>query len=152
MTLYNIKTEDNQFRITKFDNDLNVDSSYLVSEDACECPAGVRSTCRHRQMLSTFLACDAVDQPMFWDFENHTWYHAPGEEPIYIQPASEDSLEIEDEEVSSDEEIRDAFCRDRQHVPEPDAQTSRALEQSPIALAPNPERMVGIVPGRIRRI
>lgn len=69
MTLYNLKSADGDWRITKFTNDLEPEGSYLVSADACTCPAGVRPTCRHRQMLPKFLAAGAEDSGMFFHFE-----------------------------------------------------------------------------------
>ena len=36
MTLYNLKTSGDQYRITKFTNDLDVESSYLCSAVECE--------------------------------------------------------------------------------------------------------------------
>ena len=73
MALYNLRSADGDWRITKFDGDLNVESSYLVSTDACECPAGHRPSCRHRQMLPRMLAAQAEDSPMFYDFDRDTW-------------------------------------------------------------------------------
>lgn len=69
MSLYNLKSADGDWRITKYDNDLNPEGSYLVSADACTCPAGARPTCRHRQMLPKFLAAGAEDSGMFFHFE-----------------------------------------------------------------------------------
>lgn len=74
---YNCKTEiDAQgatnYRISKFDADLNVEASYLVKTDGaltCECPAGHRPSCRHRQMLPRFLAEGATNGQKFYDFE-----------------------------------------------------------------------------------
>lgn len=74
MTLYNLKSADGEWRITKFDDDLNVESSYLVSEKECECPAGSRDTCRHRQMLPIMLEAEAQDSALFYDFENKEFY------------------------------------------------------------------------------
>jgi hypothetical protein len=70
MTLYNLKSADGQWRITKFTNDLDVESSYILSETECECPAGSRPTCRHRQMLPIMLANSLEDSGGFYDFEN----------------------------------------------------------------------------------
>ena len=53
--LYSLRTDGDQYRITKF-VDGDVESSYLCTESECECPAGHRHTCRHRQMLPTMLA------------------------------------------------------------------------------------------------
>lgn len=67
MPLYNAKTEGHSLRITKFDSDLNVESSYLTTTENCECPAGVRSTCRHRQMY--WILKTIADKPEFWDYD-----------------------------------------------------------------------------------
>lgn len=70
MTLYNLKSDGDQYRITKFTNDLDVESSYILSETECECPAGSRPSCRHRQMLPTMLAEALCDSGGFYDFDN----------------------------------------------------------------------------------
>jgi hypothetical protein len=70
MTLYNLKTDGDEYRITKFTNDLEVESSYLTSHQECTCPAGHRPTCRHRQMLPSMLAADLADSGGFYDFES----------------------------------------------------------------------------------
>jgi len=67
MTLYNLHTDGDQYRITKLTNDLEVESSYLMTAAECECPAGHRPTCRHRQMFADLLPlCDTM---WFWDFK-----------------------------------------------------------------------------------
>ncbi len=53
--LYSLRTDGDQYRITKF-VDGNPEGSYLTSETECECPAGHRHTCRHRQMLPQMIA------------------------------------------------------------------------------------------------
>jgi hypothetical protein len=72
MTLYNLKTSTDGFRITKFDEDLNVESSYITSLNGCDCPAGHRGTCRHREMLSTLRA--KANRPWMYDYDNKRWY------------------------------------------------------------------------------
>jgi hypothetical protein len=72
MTLYNLKSALDDYRITKFTPDLDVESSYLIGtgingQIECECPAGTRPTCRHRQMLNDLIPL--VDTEFFWDFE-----------------------------------------------------------------------------------
>ena len=75
MTLYNLRTALDGYRITKWDSDMNPESSYLIGgadhtdRVECECPAGSRSTCRHRQMLQDLIPL--VDTEFFWDFERH---------------------------------------------------------------------------------
>ncbi len=75
MSLYSLKTDTAakafgaaQFIITKFDDDLNVEASYLVTELACTCPAGVRPSCRHRKMLSRMKS--HLDDGWFYDYEH----------------------------------------------------------------------------------
>src|SRR5215472_10329142 len=54
MELYNLKRTPTPgwFIMTKFDKNLEVESSYLMSYDTCPCPRGqVHSNCRHRTML-----------------------------------------------------------------------------------------------------
>jgi len=68
MTLYNLHTDGDHYRITKF-VDGNVESSYLLSHNECECPAGSRPTCRHRQMLPSMLSQGIANTHWFWDRE-----------------------------------------------------------------------------------
>jgi hypothetical protein len=67
-TLYSLRTDGVQFRITKF-VDGEVESSYICNTRECECPAGHRATCRHRQMLPQLLAERIVDTHWFYDFD-----------------------------------------------------------------------------------
>ena len=73
MTLYNMKKVNGEYRITKFDEHLNVESSYLTSPEACECPAGHRNTCRHRQMLPVFIDNNKVNTAWCLDWEKGRW-------------------------------------------------------------------------------
>jgi hypothetical protein len=68
--LYNLHTDGDNWRITKF-VDGNVESSYLCSETECECPAGSRPSCRHRQMLPSMLAHGLCNTHWFWHFDLH---------------------------------------------------------------------------------
>jgi hypothetical protein len=98
MTLYNLRSALDDYRITKFTADLDVESSYLMADAgngsfACECPAGTRPTCRHRQMLHDLLPL--LDTPYFWDFERKVAVDAndnlrPAEETV--EDTSEDAF------------------------------------------------------------
>jgi hypothetical protein len=99
MTLYNLRSDGDGYRITKFDNDLNVESSYLLSEHACECPAGHRSSCRHRQMLPHMLAAGLADSAGFYDFETRQ----------VLVPISDDPME---EDIPSTEPEAAAYSGD----------------------------------------
>jgi hypothetical protein len=69
-TLYNLHTDGDQYRITKF-VDGEVESSYLSTETECECPAGHRESCRHRQMIPEMLARGLTNTHWFWNFDRH---------------------------------------------------------------------------------
>lgn len=73
MSLYNCRHSGDQYRITKFDSDMNPQGSYLCDTDNCECPAGVRPSCRHRQMLPKFIARGHVGDEWFFDFDRGGW-------------------------------------------------------------------------------
>lgn len=71
--LYNCRHSGDQYRITKFDDDMNPQGSYLLSLEECDCPAGVRPTCRHRQMLPKFIARQHVGDEWLFDFDRGGW-------------------------------------------------------------------------------
>lgn len=77
--LYNCKIDGDHYRITKFSPDLEVESSYLTSDSECDCPAGHRHTCRHRQMLPRFIDKSATRGQWFLDFDRDHWVRAVGE-------------------------------------------------------------------------
>lgn len=76
-TLYNLHTDGDQYRITKF-VDGNPESSYLTTHSECQCPAGHRHTCRHRQMLPEMLAAGLENSHFFWDFDRHMAFDISG--------------------------------------------------------------------------
>ena len=75
MSLYNAKSVDSALRITKFDDELDVESSYITTRDTCECPASRRHTCRHREMYSEFVETKRVDTECFLDWDERKWYY-----------------------------------------------------------------------------
>ena len=100
-TLYNCRHSGDQFRITKFDTDMNVQSSYLCTETECECPAGARHSCRHRDMLPRFIERSMVDQPWMYDYDRGGWVMTAIDEdlvdaapaaPRVVEPAPEISV------------------------------------------------------------
>jgi len=97
MTLYNCRHDGDEYRISKFDNDMNVESSYMLSLEECTCPAGVRPTCRHRQMLPKFIAREHIGDSWMFDFDRGGWVqmgeeYAQQEEPIVIHESIKASL------------------------------------------------------------
>lgn len=104
MILYNLRSGLGPTIITKFDDDMNVEASYEVSREACTCPAGVRSTCRHRQMLP-FLEPKA-NTDWFYCFDDNTW-HRPLSDEDEVEPEGprEDEASTPAEALPSVEEI-----------------------------------------------
>lgn len=76
MSLYNCKTDGDQYRISKFTNDLDVEASYLTDGAECDCPAGHRPVCRHRIMLVRFIAKNATAGQWFHNYEYNQWIRA----------------------------------------------------------------------------
>jgi len=89
MTLYNLRSADGDYRITKFDSGLNPESSYLIGPGPagglpeCTCPAGTRPTCRHRQMWTSILPL--VDTEFFWDFDRAMICDGDGDPVSYLE-------------------------------------------------------------------
>ena len=71
--LYNCRHAGDQYRITKFDDYMNVESSYLCTERECECPAGHRPMCRHREMLPKFIGRKTINTDWFLDYGRGGW-------------------------------------------------------------------------------
>lgn len=95
--LYNCHTDGDNYRITKF-NDGEIESSYLCSTTECQCPAGHRHSCRHRQMLPLFLARGAINSFWFLDFERKGWVmNEIGASDVYAEPIG---LEVKDRKRS----------------------------------------------------
>ena len=71
---YRMHTTDDGIRVTKLDADLNPESSYITSLDICECPAGHRDTCRHRQMLPLFISTNRINSKWLYNFKTRKWF------------------------------------------------------------------------------
>src|SRR5258708_7476470 len=72
-SLYNCKHSGDQYRITKFDEHMNVESSYLCTTKECECPAGKRPKCRHREMVPRFIQRGTVGTEWCYDYDRGGW-------------------------------------------------------------------------------
>lgn len=80
--VYNLRSHKlDNFIVTKFDDDFNIESYYEMTvadgEVRCGCPAGVRPTCRHRQMFAQLLT--RLDTAWFLDFDTRAWVDPTGE-------------------------------------------------------------------------
>lgn len=92
--LYSCRHSGDQYRITKMDAYANIESSYLCTATECECPAGHRPSCRHRDMLPKFIHRGHVGDDWLWDHDRGGWVQGAGVEltaqPLLVQ--SEQSL------------------------------------------------------------
>jgi hypothetical protein len=79
--LYNCRHDGDQYRVTKFDAHLNVESSYLCDLQSCDCPAGKRPRCRHREMLPKFIQRKAVGTGWAYDYDRGGWVQIAEDEP-----------------------------------------------------------------------
>jgi hypothetical protein len=80
--LYSCRHDGDQYRITKLTNHLDVESSYLCTITECQCPAGVRPTCRHREMLPKFIQRGAVGTGWMLDWDRGGWVDNRTEEEL----------------------------------------------------------------------
>ena len=92
--LYSCRHDGQEYRITKW-NDGNVESSYLCSEDECECPAGVRPSCRHREMLPYFISRNAINTGWWFDWDRGGWVDMREELEEPEAPETQDSSAVE---------------------------------------------------------
>lgn len=123
MSLYNCKSDGDQYRISKFTNDLDVEASYLCDGAECDCPAGHRPVCRHRIMLPRFIAKDATAGQWFHNYEHNQWIRAASDdEPDTLG----DLASVASEVTSHDERATDSA----KHA----AQFERVWEDKPINL------------------
>jgi hypothetical protein len=86
--LYNCKAAGESYRITKFDDAMNIESSYLCTATTCECPRAKYPSCRHREMLPKFLHRQHVGDEWFFDFDRGGWVQG------WLEPSSEPEPEL----------------------------------------------------------
>ena len=76
MSLYNLKALPDKFIITKFDDDLNPQASYQLSEGVCTCPAGIHDRyCRHKEMRELFEERGRVNSGWLLQYPEHKWWY-----------------------------------------------------------------------------
>ena len=89
MTYYHLAhgdfSADGDYIITKLTPDFVAEATYNLSLRECTCPAGHRPTCRHRQMLPTFLAAGHISDGYLLSWPLLVWLppHNPdGSDPV----------------------------------------------------------------------
>lgn len=107
--LYNCKHDGDQYRITKFNSDFNVEASYLCDLHSCECPAGHRPHCRHRGMLPKFIQRQHVGDNWFYDHDRGGWVQGWKEEATPVQTELTIAHEITLPNDVSPDDVANAF-------------------------------------------
>jgi len=105
MELYSLRKTDTPgaYIITKFNADLEVESSYLLTHDECACPRGRHRTCRHRIMLGVFKQHKHIGDGWFLDYHTRQWLEpstnhdyepeiAPEQEQSTVEPVLPSSV------------------------------------------------------------
>lgn len=110
--LYSCRHDGDQFRISKFDEHGEVLSSYLCDEQNCECPAGHRRMCRHREMLPLFIRRNAVNSGWWLDYDRGGWVQMFDETPAMTSEGAELTIEtiITLPNDSTSEMVAEAFA------------------------------------------
>lgn len=106
LNFYNCRFAPPGYRITKFDSEYNVEGTYLVQPRegthgwTCECPAGHRPTCRHRDMLPKFIKDGHLDDGWFLRWDNRQWARP-------VQPEAQDKIDQQlADEIAADQEAK----------------------------------------------
>jgi hypothetical protein len=77
VSLYQIRTVGEGYRIIVFDDGLNVLRYYHMHRTrdgwSCGCPQQQMSTCRHRIMLWKFQQAKRIDTGWFYDYDAEAW-------------------------------------------------------------------------------
>lgn len=115
--LYNCRHAGDQYRMTKFNEHLDVESSYLCTTKECDCPAGQRPMCRHREMLPKFLQRGTVGTDWFYDYSRGGWVQMDYEpEEMPPLPAGVQLVSLDNPEAVYNA-IADAVGEPRASVP-----------------------------------
>lgn len=97
--LYNAKRAGDAYRVTKFVDD-EPEGSYITTLTTCDCPAGIRPVCRHRQMLPKFMEREAIDTGWFFDFDRGGWVdYRTEDEALPPLPAGVQAFSLDDPSV-----------------------------------------------------
>ena len=80
--------------ITKFDNEMNVERSYLVSNGECACPRGAAHTCRHRDMLHKFKQYKHINDGWFLDWDTRIWHEIAISQTVAEEMSARNAPEV----------------------------------------------------------
>ena len=88
MSLYTMRSVDEGWRITKFTDELNVESVYTLRPQdntiVCDCPRSSVGDCRHLHIWQQFFETERVNQGWFYNYDTGDWL--PPLEPAALPP------------------------------------------------------------------
>jgi hypothetical protein len=77
MEYYSVRTDGNAFRVTKFNEHFEMQTSYKISADGkvCQCPQAYNRNraCRHQEILRSALKYRHVDDGCFLCWQSKSW-------------------------------------------------------------------------------
>lgn len=134
MKPYNIHSTASGFRVTGFDEALNVEKAYIIVKNdgrqghssiyQCSCPAGHRPDCKHRKMLAMYQREGRIDTEWFLDWDTQQWQR--------LVASSEGSIEHEQAIEALSAEPAPAIVREPITTEQLDvAQFGRVLHERP---------------------
>lgn len=91
ISVYSLRSSTLGYRVTKI-TDGEPEGSYHTSHAECDCPAGSRPTCRHRQMLPRMLGANLLDAEGFWDHDHNRICDIDGRAMALPKGPKEDTL------------------------------------------------------------
>ena len=76
--LYGLRTTPQGYRIVKFDDLLNVLTTYELTQKrgyvSCQCFQASKETCRHRTMVRIFDHLNRADKGWFYEYDTGKWH------------------------------------------------------------------------------
>jgi len=88
--LYNVRNiSPYAYRMVKFDDWFNVETSYLLYQPynkyyyVCNCFQSNKPSCRHREMLSMFIKEKKVNTGWFYNYDTKVW-ERPVNDPVRV--------------------------------------------------------------------
>ena len=71
-TINSVSNSPRQFNVIAVDKDHNVVKTYHIVGAVCDCWAG-QKWCRHKQILSKFIAEGLIDSRRYWNHDKKKW-------------------------------------------------------------------------------
>lgn len=148
MILYSLRTSASGYQLAKFDEDFNVAAVYDLlplfngTDYSCSCPAGLRPTCRHRNMLPRMIS--KANTGEFYCYETQHWHRllAPTSAEALDQAEVANAASVSG--FQSDPLTDDAFATSNYPTTSAPEPPTRELISEDVAGLPKAEPSIGI--------